>query len=483
MNQNKFIHAKSPLPRDKSICSDDAAIREFFVDSEANIESTHSDCPELESFNETPHSETHMPVRTKLDTVVQSLYAIFYQHLNKSRHDVQFIQPMVSVLDWKDMYDIQQASAKLDFRIANIEPVSHRYIAPLSFGLPDATATTVYYKKRQGVWKVTFSDESYAIFACFTYGMSGYILSIFLAEEDVLRRFLLLRKEIEKKSQQDMLMPMTGIYNIAMSQVGMQYVSRSDFSTMPIIHPMREVLEQDIQYFYANLEVFTENNQTGIRKILLVGPPGTGKTGIGYMIAQQYSLQMPVVFTTGLDAVAKHISNCSERNQASIVIINDVESVLSTRNSSSSDILNFLDGTLLPRVEHGVYCIFTTNHPSKIETRFARPGRIDKIISWGRLHGQYVIDCLELYLKHAIAKSEYERYLDLCEGMTGSQIRTLCQTALMQYKTLGYTEITIDYLQQLKTEFESVSQLLREDDQDDGLYKSEKKAISNCSYI
>lgn len=76
--------------------------------------------------------------------------------------------------------------------------------------------------------------------------------------------------------------------------------------------------------------------------------------------------------------MAMHIQECSRINRRTIVVFEDCEATLSSRNNSA--ILNFLDGIDRPNIENGAVVMMTTNHPERIEARISkRPGRIDKI--------------------------------------------------------------------------------------------------------
>lgn len=231
--------------------------------------------------------------------------------------------------------------------------------------------------------------------------------------------------------------PENGVYRASLvkTMMGsyMKYEEVTNIQSNPAIHQSKEDLMKSTEFFFDNIPLFSKFNQKPLRKFLLCGEPGTGKTSICYDVAKHYSHDIPVVFVTDFEDMAEHITACSKVNRRTIVIFEDCEASL-RMSGANSKILNFLDGIDRPNIEDGAIVMMTTNHPERIEARITkRPGRIDKIFYINALEGKYAYDVFNLYFGDFMKENNFDATTDtakeaieiIASGMTGAQIKEL----------------------------------------------------------
>ena len=130
----------------------------------------------------------------------------------------------------------------------------------------------------------------------------------------------------------------------------------------------------------SHIDFFTRHGQSGMRKVLLTGPPGTGKTSILMALAAELGRELPVVLAGEDKEVVVTCAKAAAQKRPCIVMVEEMDMLV--RPSSAA--LGFLDGTDTPRNPAGTYLIATTNYPRRIDRRILkRPGRIDRVIAVG----------------------------------------------------------------------------------------------------
>jgi hypothetical protein len=150
-------------------------------------------------------------------------------------------------------------------------------------------------------------------------------------------------------------------------------------------HPAYPALLEDARHFFANIGFFTRHGQNGMRKVLMTGPPGTGKTSILMALATVMGPDMPVILSEGDGDAVVTCGKAAAQARPCIVMVEEMDMLV--RPTSAA--LGFLDGTDTPRNPAGTYLIATTNYPRRIDKRILkRPGRIDRVISVGALRSR-----------------------------------------------------------------------------------------------
>ena len=328
-----------------------------------------------------------------------------------------------------------------------------------NISLDNSPKKELKFSDKIGVFKVSFSDGSFMYYAKWlsAEGIEKMKEGMYVANKDTWHKFLKSIQYEEKKLSK----PKKGIFRIRQSQQGQLYYEKiKKLNETPVVHPSTQELTKDIEFFYNNVSLFTQRNQPGTRKVMLIGPPGTGKTSISMRVSSRYQKEKCVAFATDLQAVASHLHKCAKYNVSTLVILEDAESSLQNVDSS---ILNFLDGIDQPINKEGAYVIMTTNHPDRIEPRAIRVGRISKRIMFGTLKGKDALECAKLYFENILwnestSKEEknkiYKSLLKVVsndeKGMTGAEIKTLSEATVAYSVGEVIENITVETVNKVK---------------------------------
>ncbi|UZJ53789.1 hypothetical protein CBS101457_003109 [Exobasidium rhododendri] len=141
-----------------------------------------------------------------------------------------------------------------------------------------------------------------------------------------------------------------------------------------------ESLNRDVDNFFSSQAVYKELGVAWKRGILLVGPPGNGKTETIKAILRRHS-NVPALyvksFQTGRQSTPERgIRAIFEKTRLCapcILVMEDLDSLVS--DETRSFLLNEIDGL---EVNDGIIIVATSNHPDKLDNAFTkRPSRFD----------------------------------------------------------------------------------------------------------
>ncbi|EJC98773.1 P-loop containing nucleoside triphosphate hydrolase protein [Fomitiporia mediterranea MF3/22] len=144
-----------------------------------------------------------------------------------------------------------------------------------------------------------------------------------------------------------------------------------------------EGLRRDTRTFFGNREIYQDLGVVWKRGLLLLGPPGNGKTeSIKVLLKESGQTALYVKsFTTsrGPELGVRAIFDHARSHAPCILVIEDIDSLLSA--SVRSLFLNELDGLAQ---NEGILTIATTNHPEQIDDAILnRPSRFDVKYDFG----------------------------------------------------------------------------------------------------
>ena len=190
-----------------------------------------------------------------------------------------------------------------------------------------------------------------------------------------------------------------------------------------------------------------------ISGVLLVGPPGCGKTLVAKAIANEAGINF--ISVKGPELINMYVGE-SERavrsvflraknSRPCVIFFDELDSLAPKRSSSSSDggsssrvvnqLLTEMDGV---EGREGVWIMAATNRPDILDPAVMRPGRLDKILYVGFPEPGDRVEILRAITKHG-SKPRLSADVDLetvgrdarCAGFSGADVGNLVRQASM----------------------------------------------------
>lgn len=176
-------------------------------------------------------------------------------------------------------------------------------------------------------------------------------------------------------------------------------------------------LDESVDQFIANKELYDTSLSAYKLGILLFGPPGTGKTSyLKKLISQRDAI---VIFMDGVPN-RKFLEKLesSTKNRLKIIVVEEVVSLVENSEDVRS-MLDFLDGSR--SISNTIYFL-STNYPETIPENIIRNGRIDIFVKVDFPNEDARAKLINLYLKRPATAYE----IRMTENMPIVDIRELC---------------------------------------------------------
>ncbi|EAS66912.1 AAA ATPase domain-containing protein [Dictyostelium discoideum AX4] len=206
--------------------------------------------------------------------------------------------------------------------------------------------------------------------------------------------------------------------------------------------------------------------------ILLYGPPGTGKTMLAKAISYHCGYNFLVIDNSMLDSkwygeTEKMVSamfSVAKKLQPTIIFIDEIDSMVSTREDSENETSNSKKSILLQHWDgffssgnDKVIVMGATNRPNSIDYAFLR--RLPKRIKVDLPDKDQRKHILQIMLEYHVENDfDYDKIANLTKGYSGSDLKELCKKASMRF--MRYRPKTDNIFDSMKIPYEYFEKVL-----------------------
>ena len=266
------------------------------------------------------------------------------------------------------------------------------------------------------------------------------------------------------------------------------------------VHGCDEAKEelQELVEFLINPERFSSLGGKLPKGVLLVGPPGTGKTMLARAVAGEAGC--PVFYMSGSEfdelyvgVGAKRVRDLFQqaRNKApSIIFIDELDAVGGKRNARDpayakqtlNQLLTELDG-FSPST--GVILIAATNYPESLDKALTRPGRFDRHVTVNLPDVRGRIEILKHHMRNIPISADVDatNLARATSGFSGADLENLCNQAAVRASRQKLKRVTALDFEWAKDKImmgaEAKSRMIREKDKIMTAYHEAGHALVN----
>ncbi len=208
------------------------------------------------------------------------------------------------------------------------------------------------------------------------------------------------------------------------------------------IDTVREMIEVPLKY----PELFKRIGVSPPKGILLLGPPGCGKTLIARAVASEseasfYTINGPEIVGSLYGQSEENIRKVfdeAKQNTPSIVFIDEIDAIASKREDTSGEVERRIVSQLLIELDGlqnrgDVMVLAATNRPNSMDPALRRPGRFDRELEIRIPDIQGRKEIFQIHTRGMpLSEIELDDLVGMTYGFTGADIHALCREAGMR---------------------------------------------------
>ncbi len=211
---------------------------------------------------------------------------------------------------------------------------------------------------------------------------------------------------------------------------------------------VKEELKEAVEWPLKHPKLFKKAGIRTLNGILLVGPPGCGKTLLAKAVATESNFNF--ITLRGPEIISKFVGE-SEKNiryifriarqvKPSIIYFDEIDALTSNRGNDKgshgydsivNQILAEMDGM---QNRKGVIVMASTNRDDIVDPAFLRPGRFDRIINVKAPEYKDRLEILKIHSKKMPLEEDVslEEIAQITKSFSGADIENLCREAGME---------------------------------------------------